>query len=475
VPSGASGSTITSAEDEMSGRRLLPFLTIVLLLLAPACGGSSGFTLPDLTPFQPDLMAQVHEIRDRAAEARGLEPNEEVSEGTLTREELAVVYEDLEAQMREGDEQETEAMTIAYRLLNLIGPEDDLLELYAGMMSSQVVGLYSTDEDKLVLIGDGEAALNLEDEITLAHEYVHSFQDAAFDLDWLEELQEEEAEDRHNTEYSVTVQALMEGDATMSSIEYVGLELGEGGFIDWLLESAGELSEDDESFPPALQRYLNFPYIEGSQFVLYLWAKGGWEEVNKAYEDPPRTTEQILHPEKYLEGEKADELKLPDLSDDLGDGWEQIDDRVFGEFDVYNYLMTAVEGTETSSEHRHAADGWGGGRIAVYADEKDEDRALVHLVITWDTVWEGCEFMSTYMTMFGSLPGEPEVFLFEPPTVRWKGEGEYIYSWLEGEAVTIVIATDRSDLESAIAAIGPATEEERRPSGCYGEHWEQQE
>ncbi len=459
--SGGAGLAITDVEDEMTGKCLLLLPTVAVLALAAACGGSEELTLPNPTPFEPELLAKVHEIRDRAAEARGLEPNEKVSEGTLTRDELAAFYEEAEAQTREEDEQEAEAMTIAFRLLHLIGPEDDLLDLYAGMLSSQVIGLYSTDEDELVLIGDGELEIDLEDEFVLAHEYVHSFQDAAFDLDRLEELQKKEAEERHNTEYSTTIEALMEGDATMSAIEYVGLSLGEAGSIDWLLEAAGGASgfEDGESFPLALQRYLNFPYLEGSRFVLYLWAKGGWEEVNGAYENPPRTTEQILHPEKYLAGEEADDLKLPDLSGDLGEGWQQIDDSTFGEFDVYNYLMTALEMDELAGQ---AAEGWGGGRIAVYANEEEEGRVLIHLVVTWDTADEAVDFMGIYSPAVGSFinPTEPHLedwYEEDEDQVRiwWFSEREYVYSWLEGNAFTMVVASDQGDLYRAIAAIQP--------------------
>ena len=123
----------------------------------------------------------------------------------------------------------------------------------------------------------------------------------------------------------------------------------------------------DAKTETALDRYAAFPYREGTQFVLYLWWKGGWEQVNKAYADPPKTTEQILHPERYLAHDEPLGLKLPDLSDKLGDGWKQVDDSVFGEFDVYNYLRTKTD--DDAGPPRKAADGWAGGRMAVYADE----------------------------------------------------------------------------------------------------------
>ncbi len=218
--------------------------------------------------------------------------------------------------------------------------------------------MYSYDEDKLVLVTDGEPNLDIDDEVTLAHEYVHCFQYDAFDFKRLGKLEEKEDKNKANTEYSTAIEALMEGDATISSISYAGAKLGEQGFTDWI-NSAKEASSGDkeDSYPPFLERSFSFPYDQGADFALYLWQKGGWEELNKAYDNPPSTTEQVLHPEKYLAGEEAEDLKLPDLSDDLGKGWEQLDDDVFGEFDVYNYLLTIL-GDEGTCQRRRCRLGW---------------------------------------------------------------------------------------------------------------------
>src|SRR4030042_7186270 len=165
------------------------------------------------------------------------------------------------------------------------------------MASSEVVGMYSYDEDKLGLVTDGETDLDINDEVTLAHEYLHCTQDAAFDFERLGKLEEKDEKDKANTEYSTTIEALMEGDATISSISYAGAKLGEEGFNNWINGVKQASSQDtDGGYPPFLERSFNFPYDQGADFALYLWQKGGWEELNKAYDKPPSTTEQILHP-----------------------------------------------------------------------------------------------------------------------------------------------------------------------------------
>jgi hypothetical protein len=438
----------------MPAKRLLLFLTIAVLLLALACKGSSGSHLPNLTPFDSEGLAKLHEIRDLAADVRGIGPCEKVNEGTLTREELTAYNVENEAKISDEDRKELDKMNKVFRLLHLIGPEVDLLESVTGMESSQVVGMYSNKEDKLVLVTDGEPNLNIDDEVTLAHEYVHCFQYGTFDFKRLGNLGDKEEEKKANTQYSDTIDALMEGDATMSSIFYARDKLGEEGFNNWVNGAGGGSSGNEEdSYPPALERYFNFPYDQGTDFALYLWKKGGWEELNKAYTNPPSTTEQILHPEKYLAGEKAEDLKLPDLSDDLGKDWKQLDDSVFGEFDVYNYLLTILGDEGLASD---AAAGWGGGRVAEYSNKDDPERVLIHIVLTWDTPTDALQFFQAYLDSLLRIHGPvavPESLHGEGKPLVWDGEGEHIYTVLDKRAFTLVVATDREDRDAAVAAM----------------------
>jgi hypothetical protein len=385
---------------------------------------------------------------------RGIGSCEKVTEGTLTREELTAYYEKNNTQLSDKDRKQLETMNEIYRLLHLIGPEVDLLESVTGMESSEVIGLYSSDEDKLVLVTEGATDLDIDDEVTLAHEYVHCFQDTAFDFKRLDKLEEKEDKNKANTEYSTAIEALMEGDATISSISYAGAKLGEQGFNNWV-NSAKEASSGGEkdSYPPFLERSFSFPYDQGADFALYLWQKGGWEELNKAYDNPPSTTEQILHPEKYLAGEEAEDLKLPDLSDDLGKDWEQLDDDVFGEFDVYNYLLTILGDEGVASA---AAAGWGGGRITLYSDKDFTDRVLVHIVLTWDSPNDALEFFQAYLDSLLRIHGpaaNPGSLQGEGRPLVWDGEGEHIYTVLDKRAFTLVVATDREDRDAAVAAM----------------------
>ena len=63
------------------------------------------------------------------------------------------------------------------------------------------------------------------------------------------------------------------------------------------------------------KRLLLFPYEDGMRFVADIYRAGGLELVNRMYEQPPVSTEQILHPNKYLEGELPTPVNVPSAPD----------------------------------------------------------------------------------------------------------------------------------------------------------------
>ena len=117
----------------------------------------------------------------------------------------------------------------------------------------------------------------------------------------------------------------------------VGHEL----FVQFLLASHFHffgIDNDDKKFPvlskaPAvLKEGLQFPYFYGAGFVQALLKKGGWSRLNEAYATLPASTEQVMHPEKFLTKESPVKIELADLSAALGRDWKRIDTDVNGEF-----------------------------------------------------------------------------------------------------------------------------------------------
>ena len=117
--------------------------------------------------------------------------------------------------------------------------------------------------------------------------------------------------------------ALIEGDATLlmslwAQRYLTPAELGE------VAGSADPASEAILARMPAiLKDPLLFPYTSGLQLALGAFTKGGFGGVDELFANPPDSTEQVLHPEKFAAREKPVEVAFPDdLAARLGDGWK---------------------------------------------------------------------------------------------------------------------------------------------------------
>jgi hypothetical protein len=109
--------------------------------------------------------------------------------------------------------------------------------------------------------------------------------------------------------------------------------------------------------PHVMRTSLASPYIYGTLFVHALRRRGGWDAVNRAWNDPPTTSEQILHVDKWLAHEVAMPVKAPSF-EALGAGWRVADEDSEGELGVriaFEEWMDPKAAAATSV-------GWGGDR-----------------------------------------------------------------------------------------------------------------
>lgn len=249
------------------------------------------------------------------------------------------------------------------RLLTTLGaipPGTDLRDLRADAIGQQVGGFYDTETKELVVRRAG-AELSVLDRITLAHELTHALTDQALRIPLPDEVQiaREDAD--------LAALALVEGDATFVMQRYTAT-LGFDEQFDLLDPETIAASEAGLSeFPPYLRQELLFPYEEGLRFVCDLYAEGGWEAVNAAYEDPPASTAQILFPDRYGAGEQ--EPVDPRDPADLRGPWRLQASLQLGAANLW-WLFSAPGGeTEASlSNPRERAGDWGGGQLELWAD-----------------------------------------------------------------------------------------------------------
>jgi hypothetical protein len=324
------------------------------------------------------------EIESEVVRLRGLQPTGPVERALLSPEQLRQhVLDDF---LADYPPEEAADDALVFALLGLLAPGFDLYGLYLDLYSEQIAGFYD-DEVKQMFVVQG-AGFGGAERVTHAHEYTHALQDQRFGLS--EGLGYNDEACEADSERCAGVQALIEGDATLLEQQ-------------WLLTYGTQQDWDDinrfydnyqspvfDSAPLFLQQDFLFPYESGYTFVNLLFLKGGWAAVDAVYADPPSSTEQILHPERYPR-DRPIQLQVPDLLPALGEGWREVDRDVLGEWFTRLVLQERLEAAQAEP----AAEGWGGDYYLVFHHEGQDLSALV-LLTQWDSLGEAYEFLPAF-------------------------------------------------------------------------------
>ena len=392
---------------------------------------------PTETPWPTAVMSQdvrfnIHDIEDKAAYLRGLVVKEDVPEIFITPQQL---HDYFAAHVGEGysiEEAQQDEM-IAW-LMRLIKQRDvNLKEKAVEVHTEGILGFYSPDTKQLFVLGDAEN-MDPESRATLAHEFTHALQDQHFDLVKLVQQY------RNDSDRRLAMRALIEGDATISDTMYTyyyeEIDYSEQEQESVTKQNAEEQTNDEEDTEGLyIPKTIYFPYIQGSDFVYELTKVGDYSTINQTYQDPPVSSEQIMHPEKYLQVPKDIPLvlKLPDLSGKLGEGWSFVREDTSGEWE----LLMVLEETKASKADEAAA-GWGGAKYSYYT--KGEGTGLIFLHTAWDTTRDADEFEAAVREGLDRYAKEGSA---------WTEGGRYFALKRVDNHLYYIASTDRMAVEAA--------------------------
>jgi hypothetical protein len=240
----------------------------------------------------------------------------------------------------------------------------DLRDVSASVFAEGVAGYYDPRTKRMRTVRGAGTGTRVLAEMVLAHELTHALEDQRFKLD-LESSSSDDA--------GLANLALVEGSATAVMFtygeRYFTSEQSLGGVLSSLGQDTGDL-------PPFIEAQLIFPYVQGQEFIKRLYAAGGWGVVNAAYRfRPPASTEQIMHPDKYLAVELPDKVRL---HANPGAGWRRVVGGTWGE-----WATGQLVGNQ-------AATGWGGDRYELWQRGSDDcaapcrDRDALVMRWRWD-------------------------------------------------------------------------------------------
>ncbi len=364
-------------------------LALLVGALAPAAGSTDGstWTQARLEATSAEIQAQVEVLRG----AKFVRP-------------VQVKLSDTAGLRKYMTDREAETVTPARmhrdectaKLLGLVAPELDLHALEVEIVEGQVGGFYDPSSDTFFLM---DAMKGSVAKVILAHELTHALDDQLYDLDAVLKNAHDE------TDAELAIRAVVEGSGTnlmnrwavAHATEIPASEMAE-------LQDMG--ADALRKAPPYLWKPLIASYFAGDGFLA---RSGGMNltlhaaepaDVEHAFRSPPRSTEQILHPDRYWKSEQRDDpVRVQYELDSAPAGWNVLAQDTLGEL-VLGLLTTprdARKGFDMSNPMsllglkftNKAAEGWGGDRLVLLG--RGDDR-LLQLVTVWDTEKDAGEF-----------------------------------------------------------------------------------
>lgn len=379
-------------------------------------------------------------IASAVEQIRHLSFTKQVKPEVLTDEQLAARVE--EQFKKDNPRAEVEQDGDVLTALGLLAARDDYFDILLGVQREQVAGYYDTKTKVLVVGGDIKSPTTL-DQVLLAHEYVHAVTDQHFDIERYDKLSEAGKDDE-----AAAFLSLIEGDATVMMFRYAQEYLTPSQQQDVQNEATDAPADKLLGAPNVIRQSLLFPYQKGQEFANAIIANGGLAALDKAYKDPPTSTEQILHVSKYLSRrDDPTPVEMPDLARAMGAGWTALPGGGIGEFD----LQLVIDQFLSSGDARDAAAGWDGGR---YAAADSSQGTVVAIETVWDSVGEAREAAAVLERWLPARYANKGADVrIEGATGRgWDSPDGAGAVTRNGSRVLVVVAPDRASVDRARGA-----------------------
>ena len=388
-------------------------------------------------PAADELRRSTDTVLSRVSALRNLPATGSIHIGLRSREEIRRYI-----LARMAEEYPPEELELDRRLLAKLSLIPDSLD-YRGtlvlLLTEQVAGYYDP-ETRTLYVADW---VPVQEQLpVMAHELAHALQDQHFDLDRLLDGVE------GNEDATQARVAVVEGEGLGLMLEYILQPLGQS-FLDIpdlvqmqkdQMEHAGQSYDVFRQVPPFIQEALLFPYVQGARFLQHYVRRHGWPGVDRLYADLPRSTEQILHPEKYESPrDEPTSVAPPPLPAGLGGRWERIYRNVLGEF----MLRLILDRFLDAGPARDAAAGWDGDSVQLYEGADGELALWIRSV--WDTEQDAVEFFDAYQDLIRLKYGQaqPEAPEGAPARRLWRTDTDFLILERAGRRVDLLEAAVR--------------------------------
>jgi hypothetical protein len=372
-------------------------LGIAASIAITGCGGSTttaattaGVTAPSPSGrLRPPLSAdELHALVRTVASVRGLPEKSPIPIERLDAEKFAAALNAREQPTQRpssggGGGWHTAGFLLAFNLAPPAGSSHHVSSVRE-VLSEQVIGFYDRLSHRVVVRTTGmltEEGARKERGV-LAHEVQHALQAQHFPIADSGALPHEDMR--------LAYRSVLEGDAMVSMLAYVGAENGvplrrmlrrmqdmtRDVPVEALVRNDGHSRALMQALPITRER-LTFPYYGGMSFMGDMYRAGGFPLMNLVFTRPPVSTEQVLHPSKYLADEQPVKVRAPGAPP----GFQVLAMERLGELQTRVILAGCVGHAAAI----RAAEGWGGDAFTVLASQDGR------VALLWSTRWDTLE------------------------------------------------------------------------------------
>lgn len=368
-------------------KRLAGLLVVLALGVAAAAGQEASPAAPvapaspapatpspHAAPSSPEFLHAADEVLAQMSQILGLPIKQPLKKSLRSKQEIRAYL--IREEKEDKDDAQRYADQKALEAFGFIPKGFPLDSFMIDVLTDQVAGLYDP-KAKEFYIADWIPADEQRD--VMAHELTHALEDQSYDIDrWIKAA-------RPNDDAELARDAVSEGSALAAMVDYA-LRDNHIGVRDLpdvtLLLRSGALAEMDKDpnlakAPVYIRDALLFPYLAGTTFSQqFLKAHAGWPDLKLVFQNPPVSTQQILHPDFYLKGVGPQKVTLPEWKGLVPADWKLLEENVLGEFSLQELLKQYI-GQQRADD---LAPAWDGDRYAVFESGKTKRTALAFLL-----------------------------------------------------------------------------------------------
>ncbi len=366
---------------------------------------------PPSTPQSSEFLQSADEVLVEMSKLLSLPILSPLKKSLRSREEIRAylvqkMKEDKDAGKRYADQKTMEKF-------GLLPKDYPLEQTMIKILTEQIAGLYDPDSQEFFIADWNDPA---DERMVMSHELTHALQDQHFHIDkWTDAA-------KPNDDAELARDAVIEGSALAAMLDYV--LRGKGSIRDLgdldpsLLMGEIDSSPELAKAPKVLQDELLFPYLAGTRFTQrVLKSSNGWPDFHKVFEKPPVSTQQIMHPDLYLQGVVPPKISLPETTAVISTDWKKLDENGMGEFGLLEIYKQFLDKDKAA----RLAEAWASDRYAIFENSKNKQTLLLfHVRLASDA--DAARFFGAYSELLElkydkrtNLMRRPNFFSFETP------------------------------------------------------------